>query len=511
MQNPMIKKSLFPLKSITLATLFALSSLQAVYAEEAVKAEEVEEEYTFLESIKTGKSLSSVRARYEHVDQDGFQGQVGIPLVATQGKKLKNANAFTTRTLLGWQTAPFNNFSFAAQLTDVHEFNDESNDRRENQPEHNNGTALSSAFKRQYANIVDPGYTDINQLFVEWTGIKNTKLKLGRQIVNLDNVRFIGDIAFRQNTQVFDGISVVNKTIPDTEIFAAHFSKVRQVNTALRDGNIDLVNIKYRWLPTESITGYGYFVDVANLSQNGGNPNAAVGAGLSIGNLAQGGNGLGGSSDIPASATNVNPTSTDASSKTFGLRLDGVHVIDPNWRSLYTLEYAKQDDYRGGSPLIDAHYLKVGGGVAYNVWSLRLDYEKLSSNDGKYGFQTPLGTNHLFQGWADHFLVTPRQGMEDLFLTFGGKIDKAVLYAEYHVFKSDEKFETLGSTAANRRFGDRYGTEFDASVMYPFNDNVWAKIEYAKFNEDDQYGPNPSSPFRKGDKEIVWLTTQLTF
>jgi Alginate export len=496
MQNPTIKKSLLPIKSITAATLFALSALQVVYAEEVVEAEE---EYTFLESIKTGKSLSSIRARYEHVDQTGFQGQVGIPLVATQGQKLKNAYAFTTRSLIGWQTAPFNNFSFAAQMTDVHEFNDDFNDRRENLPEHQIGTtANSNLFKRQYPNIVDPGFTDVNQLFVEWTGIKNTKLKLGRQVVNLDNVRFVGDIAFRQNTQVFDGLSVVNKTIPDTEIFAAHFSKVRQVNTKLRDGNIDLINVKYRWLPTESITAYGYFVDVDNLSQNNGNP-------LAIATVAQGGNGLGPSDDLVKTAT------TDASSKTFGVRLDGTHVIDPNWRSLYTLEYAKQDNFRGGNPLIDAHYFKVGGGAAYNVWSLRLDYEKLSSNNGKYGFQTPLGTNHLFQGWADHFLATPRQGIEDLFVTFGGKIEKAVLYAEYHVFKSDEKFETLGSTAASPRFGDRYGTEFDASVMYPFSDNVWAKIEYAKFNEDDQYGPNPSSAARKGDKEIVWLTTQLSF
>jgi hypothetical protein len=495
MQNTLTTKN-WPIKTVTLATLLAISTLNAAYAEDAL-TEEADVEYTLLEAIKTGKSLSSIRARYENVDQEGFQQGSTV-------NKLKDAYAFTTRSLIGWQTAPFNNFSFAAQLTDVHEFNDDFNDRRENIAEHEiilaNGTSISNTFKRQYANIVDPGFTDINQLFVEWTGIKNTKLKLGRQIVNLDNVRFIGDIAFRQNTQVFDGISVVNKTIPNTEIFAAHFSKVRQVNTKLRDGNIDLVNIKYRWLPTESITGYGYFVDVENLSQNNGNPTAA-------GTAAQGGNGLGGSDDIPTSPTNINPNRTDASSKTLGLRLDGVHVIDPNWRSLYTVEYAKQDDYRGGNPLIDTHYLKVGGGAAYNVWSLRLDYEKLSSNDGKYGFQTPLGTNHLFQGWSDHFLATPRQGIEDLFVTFGGKIEKAVLYAEYHVMKSDEKFATIGAG----KFGDKYGTEFDASVMYPFTDAVWGKVEYAKFNESDVYGTTLQNGARKGDKEIVWLTTQLSF
>lgn len=470
-------------KRLAYAVLCALAVTQL-----QAQAEEALPEYTFLDAIQQGKSLSSVRARYEHVDQTGFQGTTAT------APKLKDAYAFTTRTLVGWQTAPFKNFSFAAQLTDVHEFNDDFNDRRYNLPEHQIGTtANSSVFKRQFPNIVDPGYTDVNQLFVDWTGIKNTKLRLGRQVVNLDNVRFIGDIAFRQNTQVFDGISVVNKSIPDTEIFAAHFDKVRQVNTKLRDGNIDLVNIKYRFTPTESLTGYGYFVDVANLSQNNGNPAA-------IGTAAQGGNGLGASNDLVKTAT------TDASSKTFGLRLDGVHIFNPNWKGLYTAEYAKQDDYKDGSELIDAHYFKVGGGAAYNAWSLRLDYEKLSSNDGKYAFQTPLGTNHLFQGWADHFLATPRQGIEDVFLTAAGSIDKLKLYAEYHVFKSDEKFQTLGGKLA-----DDYGTEFDASAMYPVNDNLWAKVEYAKFNEKDVYGTTLQNAARKGDKEIVWVTAQYSF
>ena len=230
-----MKNTNFNFKLSMYAAVLALSgAASAAYAEEA---SEVVEDYTLLDAIKQGKSLSSVRARYETVEQDGFQS------AAANSVKFKDAYAFTTRALIGWQTAPFKNFSFGAQITDVHEFNDDFNDRRDNQPEHNNGSGASSLNKRQYPNIVDPGFTDVNQLFVEWSGIKNTKLKLGRQIINLDNVRFVGDIAFRQNTQVFDGISVLNKSIPGTEIYASHFNKVRQVNTKLRDGNIDLLNI----------------------------------------------------------------------------------------------------------------------------------------------------------------------------------------------------------------------------------------------------------------------------
>jgi hypothetical protein len=468
----MKSKNSFKLNIIMACVTMAISGMaQTAYAEEEPMAE-----YTFLDSIKDGKPMTNFRLRYESVDQEAFQP------APNASKKLDSAHAFTLRSLIGWQTAPYKNFSFAAQLTDVHEFNHNFNDRREN---------LSEPGKANYANIVDPSFTDVNQLFVDWTGIKNTKVRLGRQQVNLDNVRFIGDIGFRQNMQVFDGVSVLNKSIPDTEIFAAHFDQVRQINTELRQGDIEIVNAKYRISPSESLVGYAYLVDVANLGQNNGNP-------LALSTAAQGGNGLGASQDLVKTAT------TDASSKTFGLRLDGVRKIDDTWKALYTAEYAKQTDYKDGSDLIDAHYFKLGGGAMYNTWSVRIDHEKLSSNDGKYAFQTPLGTNHLFQGWADQFLATPRQGIEDTFVTVAGSIGKAKLQAEYHVFKSDEKFQSIG------KLGDKYGTEFDASVMYPFTDKISGKLEYAKFNESDVYG-GLTNAARKGDKEVVWVTGMYTF
>jgi hypothetical protein len=471
----MNRRSSFALFSALLAIWSA-----PVYSEEVATAAPE----TLLDAIKQGKSMTSFRLRYENLNQEAYQSTV------PNAKKLDTGEAFTLRSLIGWQTAPFKDLSFAAQLTDVHEFNNDFNDRRNNAAEPG---------KSAYPNIVDPGYTDVNQLYVDWTGIQDTKLRLGRQQLNLDNVRFIGDIGFRQNMQVFDGVSVLNKSIVDVEIFAAHFSKVRQITTKLRDGNIDIVNAKYKISPTESLIGYGYFVDVENLGQNGGNPAA-------IATAAQGGNGLGGSSDAAVSATNINPTQTDASSKTFGVRLDGAHKVNDDWRVLYTAEYAKQNDYRSGNPLIDAHYFKLGGGAAYGVWSVRLDHEKLSSNDGKYAFQTPLGTNHLFQGWADVFLTTPRQGMEDTFISIAGNIAKAKLQAEYHVFKSDEKYQSL-----NGRLADKYGTELDLSVSYSFSKELLGKVEYARFNESDVYGTTLQNAARKGDKEIIWVTGMVTF
>ena len=63
----MKKTHLLKLNLLTVNVCLALAG--NAYAEEAsVTAEAPEAEYTFLDSIKDGKSLSSVRARYENVD-----------------------------------------------------------------------------------------------------------------------------------------------------------------------------------------------------------------------------------------------------------------------------------------------------------------------------------------------------------------------------------------------------------------------------------------------------------
>jgi hypothetical protein len=73
------------------------------------------------------------------------------------------------------------------------------------------------------------------------------------------------------------------------------------------------------------------------------------------------------------------------------------------------------------------------------------------------------------------------------------------------VYKSDKAFNTVGG------LGDKYGTEFDASVSYPFSPKINGKLEYANFNESDVYGTDLTAAVRKGDKEIVWVTAMYVF
>jgi hypothetical protein len=461
-------KNTFKKHLLSLSICSALMSFAGqVLAEDAPAAPEADEEYTFMDSVKEGKNLTSFRLRYEDVSQDG-NAPVLVP-----ARPLEDGQALTLRSLIGWQTSPYNNFSFAVQLINVAKFSDDYNDGTSFTPIN---AASNQPDKLAFAKIVDPDYTGVNQLYIDWTGIKNTRVRLGRQQLNLDNVRFIGDIGFRQVMQVFDGVSVMTKAIPDTDIFVAHFESVKQINTRYRtDGALEIINAKYYLTPTESITGYAYLSSFDDLGF--GNGWFGAGAANAIANQ---------------------------SNKTFGLRADGVHPFNPNLRAVYTAEYAKQSDYSGGDQRIDAHYYKLGGGVGIDFLTIRIDQELLSSNNSLHAFQTPFGTNHLFQGWVDKFLATPRQGIQDTFVTATYRWDDVLFFADYHVFKSDKDFAKVGGG-----FGDKYGKEWNVAVTYNYNKNIMAKVEYGKYTEDDQYGPALANRIRDTDK--LWLTAMYTF
>lgn len=407
------------------------------------------------EAVSLGKPMTSFRLRYEHVDQDG----------------LTEANGLTLRSLIGWQTVPLHDVSLAVQLINVTQLEDNFNDSVPYRgPIH---SYSNQPGKAAYAKIVDPDYTDVNQLYLDIHAIDKTRVRLGRQQVNLDNVRFIGDIGFRQLMQVFDGVSILNKSVSDTEIYLAHFESVRQINTALRtDGALEVANIKYRFSPTESVTAYGYFSSFDNL----GYGKAWFGAG------------------------NDN---SDQSNQVIGLRLDGAHKFNDDWKLLYTAEYAKQQDYSGGDSRIDAHYYKLGAGTGYGNFSLRADQELLSSNNSKYAFQTPFGTNHLFQGWVDKFLSTPKEGIRDTFVTATYKFSDFAFFADYHWLDSDTKFNQIGGGR-----GDQYGTEWNAAATYNYSKNILTKVEYGKYSERDQYIATAS---RIRDTEKIWLTIMYSF
>ena len=393
-------------------------------------AEEKKDAGTILEALTGGKLLLNLRPRYEYVDQ---------------ATKPENAKAFTLRSLVGWETKPYYGVGITVQAINVAHLIDDFNDDP------------TKAAASPYPLVADPDDSDFNQVYLDYTGLKDTRFRLGKQSIKLDNVRFIGNVEFRQVMQVFNGISVENKSIPNTELYFAHLVRVKNIFAQQRQAKIDILRGVYKFTPNDALIGYAYFQDDPKLA---------------------------------GAAANV----TDLSNRIIGIRADGTHPFGEKFKLLYTAEYAQQTDYADGDDKIDADYLRVGIGPKCGDWFIRVDYEKLSSNDGNYAFQTPLGTNHLFQGWADHFLTTPRQGIKDTFLTLGGKIGKLTVLGEYHRYKSDTG-------------GINFGDELDLSVAYQFTKQLSAKMEYAGFNEKDiQVGAA-----RKSDLTKTWVTLLYNF
>ena len=337
---------------------------------------------TFTESMQQGSVVKiNFRTRFEDVTED----------VLDSGTD-REANAWTTRSRISYQSGVWNGFGFSAEMDNVSEMTNN----------HDYRTSAANvdplwADRNTVAVIADPTGTEVNQAFVSYTTFNN-QVKYGRQRLLLDNSRFIGNVGWRQNEQTYDGISWTNKSIRYTNFTYAYIKNVNRVfgedNPVLGDLHMDshVLNASYTGFDAGKLIGYAYLLDVNDpISQLG------------------------------------------LTGDTFGVRWQG--TVGESF--LYNLEYAKQQD-AGAAKKYEADYSLAE--VVYNVnrYSFTLGYEELGSDDGAYGFATPLATLHAFQGWADKFLATPAAGLEDIYFNFGVTIAGAQALLSYHKFDSSE-------------------------------------------------------------------------
>ena len=389
-----------------------------------------------IEAIGGGKLLLELRPRYEFVDQ---------------ANKPENANAFTLRTLLGWQTKPWYGFQGVVQFLNVANLDGD---------EYNPNPAITNLL---YPTVADPNNTDVPQLYLDYVGFDKTSIKWGRQISKLNNLRAVGDVNFRQTPQTFEAISVGTTILPNASIYGAYYWRQLTTVGTQKEMKTPVFNVRYSFLPNENIIGYGVFQDQANTGQNTG----ATGTGFS-----------------------------DNSNQILGIRLDGAHPFAEKWKALYTAEYATQSDYADGNAAIDADYYHLALGAQYGPFYGRVHQERLSSNNGLYGYQTPLATLHIFQGWADVFTTTPKQGLVDTYLSGGATVlDKLQIYGEYHWFDSD-----FGSID--------FGSELDLSVSYPLYKGLVGKLEYAGYRAGD---PPSAATGNRVDVTKFWVTLTYTY
>jgi hypothetical protein len=60
--------------------------------------------------------------------------------------------------------------------------------------------------KSQYPIVADPGNGELNRLQLQYRGINNAIVTLGRQRITIDDQRFVGNSGWRQNEQTFDAV-----------------------------------------------------------------------------------------------------------------------------------------------------------------------------------------------------------------------------------------------------------------------------------------------------------------
>jgi hypothetical protein len=166
------------------------------------------------------------------------------------------------------------------------------------------------------------------------------------------------------------------------------------------------------------------------------------------------------------------------SSKTYGVRFDGKQKIgNGNASFIYEAEYAVQSDNADNPTNFSTDYFLLSGGIVVGGLTAKIGFEQLGSDNGIASFQTPLATLHKFNGWADKFLGTPVNGLEDLYFSLSYKVQgdgamKGLKFdAIYHDFSAD-----VGNGS--------YGTEIDLQISKKFMEHYSFGLKYANYQAD---------------------------
>ncbi|MGH1472374.1 MAG: alginate export family protein [Cellvibrionaceae bacterium] len=350
-----------------------------------------------------------------------------------QDNALDDADALTVRTRLTYKTGSLGGFSGVLEMEDsrsvfgIEDF-----------------SVPPTGFKTgQYSVVADPQTTELDQAFIQYKNDIAT-FKAGRQVITLDGHRFVGHVGWRQDRQTFDALSAAFSPIDDLSITYSHIAQRNRIfaETADIDSKDNLLNVSYK-TPVGKVAGYGYFLEVDNDTDN-----ALDTIGISF-------NGAAGSEDV---------------------------------KFLYSLEFATQDNEAGD---YEADYSLIELGVKLKPVTFKLGMETLGSDDGNYGFSTPLATLHKFNGWADSFLGTPAQGLVDTYFSAAGKVGPVALMLAYHDFSADEDTATV----------DDLGDEIDLQAVWNISKSYTAGIKYAAYSAGDI----------KVDTDKLWVWFNVKF
>ncbi len=321
----------------------------------------------------------------------------------------ESATASTLKARITWTSGVVNGFKVNAELDHVATIGAD---------DYNDASGVNP--KTEYPVVADPTGTDLNQLNVSYnTG--NFTVTAGRQRIVVGDQRFVGGVAWRQNEQTYDGVRLNYKA---SDKFTFDYAYVSKVNTIFGpdgakdevDGDFHLAHGFYHFNDKHSMTAFVHLLDF--------DTSEAI----------------------------------DTIGVDYNGNFDGFSI-----HSAFATQ--SKGDY-------DVNFLALDATKAFGKVKATLGMEHLGSDDGAYGFQTPLATKHKFQGFADKFLGTPGNGVRDYYGKLATAINGVKLAAVYHIFSAVE--------------GDAdYGNELDLVVSYKVHKTTTLLAKYAKYDADD--------------------------
>ncbi|MGZ8159195.1 MAG: alginate export family protein [Methylobacter sp.] len=416
-----------PQKKIKLpASLLALSVVSGSAIADVTQ--QVEDALNFYHYGKNGAVKIDLNYRYENVDQD-------------RGPQ-KTANANTARLRAGLLSPTFHGLQGYAEFEGNLAMQEDYNSTR------NGNTA--------YSTVADPEKSELNQLWISYSGIPDTVIKGGRQRIKLDDDRFIGNVGWRQMETTFDSVLVThnNQQLFGLTVNAGYIGNVQTFTATTENIEAPILNVNYKVGDYGNLVGYGYWLNYTERENY------------------------------------------EKSSQTYGIRLSNFQKpgdtlkLSDNYGLVYTAEWGRQLDYGHGPTKYEAdRFNLMGGFTAYN-FTFQGAVEQLDGKGANKTFDTPLGTNHAFQGWADLFLVTPNDGIRDVFGTAIATMDRGnvVLTGVYHDFTDD-----------SGRL--HYGKEWDFSALKKFGKHYSVLAKYAYYDAD-QFST---------DTQKIWVQGNISF
>lgn len=315
--------------------------------------------------------------------------------------------------------------------------------------------------KTQYPLVADPTNVELNRLQIQYRGLPKTVVTLGRQRINIEDQRFVGNVGWRQNEQTFDAARLEYGTPKSLQLDVTYAWRVQPIwgidgtgpRQRLIKGDNVFVAASYP-TPIGKLTGFAFLVDQDEAA---------------VQNFRQ-------------------------SSQSYGARLSGSQTFSKLVKFNYALSYANQTDYHRNPNRYSAVYYLFDGGLDVAAFKFGAGYEVLGADKGApfTSFQTPLATLHKFNGWADKFLVTPPNGLRDLYASagYGWKkplgLDAITAQVGYHRFDSDRlsqhygnEWNALLSAKKGRWTATAKLASYDADKFATDTRKLWLQLEWA--------------------------------